>query len=93
MSIEESNRRMPAALASKLYAAGESGMGYEIFKMRMRSGEEFVFVTGNVVDFPDLPEEFSSADIVNVYPHEGREESKKGYRGDATFTWCFYVKA
>jgi len=90
-SIKKSPQRMPAQLASKLYVAGESGMGYEIFKMKMRSGEEFVFVTGNVVDFPDLPSGFTSADIADVLPHQGREESKKGYRGRASFRWCFYV--
>lgn len=77
-SILPSPFRMPAKLATKLYAAGESGMGYEIFKMNMRDGTSYVFITNNVVDFPDLPAGYTSEDIKNVYPHKGREESKLG---------------
>ena len=83
---------MPPELATKLYDAGESGMGYEIFKMSVKSGATFVFVTGNIVDFPDLPDGLTTADIVDVFPHQGREESKDGYRKGAPFKWCFYMK-
>jgi hypothetical protein len=90
--IELSPERMPATLASKLYAAGESGMGYVIFKMKMKDGTSHVFGTGNVVDFPDFPEGYSTDDVEDVFPHQGREESKQGYRRGRSFEWCFYVK-
>src|SRR4051794_35174533 len=48
--VRPSIERMPAPLAKKLYSAGESGMGYEIFTMVLKSGETLVFVTGNIVD-------------------------------------------
>ena len=84
--------RMPARLATKLYSAGESGMGYEIFILEMKDGSDFVFVTNNVVDFPDLPNGYTTTDIQNVHPHKGRERSKLGYRQDKPFKWCYYVK-
>ena len=87
--IEPSAERMPASLATKLYAAGESGMGYEIFRMMMKDGTSHVFVTPNVVDFPDLPEGYTTDDILDVFPHEGRDEH--GLRRAREFTWCFYV--
>jgi hypothetical protein len=90
--IEPSEERMPAFLASKLYAAGESGMGYEIFTMKMKDGTSQVYVTGNIVDFPDFPDGYETKDVDNVYPHQGREESKIGYRQGRSFVWCFYVK-
>ncbi len=90
--IAPSPVRMPATMATQLYEAGESGMGCEIFKMRMRAGTESVFVTGNVVDFPELPPGYHSEDIECVSPHQGCEESKNGYRQGAPFKWCFYVR-
>jgi hypothetical protein len=90
--IEPSAERMPADLASKLYAAGESGMGYVIFRMTMKDGTSHIFVTGNTVDFPDLPNGYTTEDIQNVFPHEGREESKHGYKGQRAFLWCYYKK-
>jgi hypothetical protein len=84
--------RMPAHLASRLYAAGESGMGYEIFTLDLRSGQSLVFVTGNLVDFPDLPEGVTTDDILDVHPHEGRERSQReGYRGSAKFRWLYFL--
>ena len=83
---------MPAHLASKLYAAGESGMGYEIFTMKLTDGTSHVFITGNIVDFPDYPVGHDCRDVVDVFPHQGREESKRGYRRGRDFRWCFYVK-
>ncbi len=83
---------MPARFATKLYAAGESGMGYEIFTMDLRSGENLVFVTGNVVDFPDLPDGVETKDILDIHPHQGRERtSSEGYRGSAEFKWLYYL--
>jgi hypothetical protein len=83
---------MPAHLATKLYAAGESGMGYTIFTMDFRSGDSVVFATGGVVDFPDLPEGLTADDILDVHPHEGRERSQReGYRGSADFKWLFFL--
>ena len=53
--IEESSVRMPPKLATKLYKAGQSGMGYEIFKMKMKSGDVFVFVSATTSNLNKRP--------------------------------------
>ena len=88
--IEMTLERLPAHLASKLYAAGESGMGYQVFRARMSDGACYTFLTGNVVEFPDFPEGYDTNDVQEVYPHEGREELI--LRKSHDFEWCFYVK-
>jgi len=87
--IEPSKERLPAPLATKLYAAGESGMGYMVFKIRFKDGTTCVFLTGGNVDFPDLPEGYSADDVDDVFPHEGRCERMRRGR---SFELCFYVK-
>ena len=71
--VWDSPLRMPVHLAQKLYAAGESGMGYLIYRAITNTGQEFVNLTGSIVDFPGLPEGVMGTDIVDVYPHEGRD--------------------
>lgn len=90
-SIEPTDERLPAALATDLYAAGESGMGYEIFVINMLDGSQPVFVTNNVVDFPDYPDGFDASAAVSVLPHHGRERSRRGFRGSREFEWCYFV--
>jgi hypothetical protein len=91
--IEETPTRMPPRLATKLYRAGETGMGYEIFKMKMKSGERFVFVTNSIVDFPDLPDGYTTGDVARVCPFRGRKGIfiPRCHQG-ASFQWCFYMK-
>ena len=67
-------------------------MGYVIFRTKMKDGTSHIFVTGNIVDFPDYPIGYGADDVKAVYPHEGREESKIGYRQCRTCEWCYYVK-
>ncbi len=71
--IEESPWRIDPDLASRLNMAGESGMGYILFKMRLRDGREFASGAGSIMDFPGLPEGVQGRDVVEVYPHAGRE--------------------
>ena len=85
--------RMPASLATELYSAGESGMGYQLFTMKMKDGTSHVYVTGNIVEFPDFPDGYGTLDIEDVYPHQGREKTKLGYRQARSVEWCFYVKS
>jgi hypothetical protein len=92
--VEESVFRLPAALASQIYAAGESGMGYSLFTVQLASGDDFVCVTGSaLVDFPELPAGIQSKDIVEVLPDCGRERTLAGghYFGSARASWCYFV--
>jgi hypothetical protein len=71
--IEDSPLRLPAELAERIHAAGESGMGYLRFLVRMRDGSTLPFVTGGSADFPAWPPGVSPDDAVDVVPHGGRE--------------------
>jgi hypothetical protein len=72
--IEESPFRLPAKLADKMYKAGESGMGYCVFTLVLKDGRKLPYITGNAVDFPNLPDDVNSSMIIDLLPHEGREE-------------------
>lgn len=90
--VRPSNRRLPAPLAEKLYATGESGMGYILYILELRSKQTFVCVSGGIVDFPALPDGVLTGDILDVHPHEGRERTfREPYLSDSPFTWCDFV--
>lgn len=57
--------RSGSTFASKIYAAGESGMEYQIFLMSFDDGASLVFATGNIVDFPDYPIGYDSRQVVD----------------------------
>ena len=44
-SIRGSPNRLPAGMANKVYAAGETGMGYTIFTVQFRDGSTTAFGT------------------------------------------------
>ncbi|MFT2707556.1 hypothetical protein [Clavibacter zhangzhiyongii] len=71
--IEDSPVRLPAELAERVHTAGETGMGYLRFLVRMRDGSTLPFVTGGMADFPAWPPGAAPADAVDVVPHGGRE--------------------
>ena len=80
--LTECPKRMPAKFARLIKGAGESGMGYHIYVVRLSDGNSFVHVAANLaIDLVDLPAGYTQKDIVGVEPHEGRERSKtEGYR-------------
>jgi hypothetical protein len=85
-AIEESQHRLPAPLANKIYSAGESGMGYFVFTVELRDGTKLPFLTGSAVDFPDWPPGIDPRDAVAVEPHVGRESFRGGDRAPHTGT-------
>jgi hypothetical protein len=94
VTIESSPTRLPASLANKLYAAGESGMGYTIFIVVMSDGSQLPFVTGNAVDFPNWPDGIDPRQAVDVLPHAGgdifRDRAPGPAESSAEYTWCLY---
>src|SRR5579872_1166712 len=56
LSVKEGRSRLPARFADKLYAHGESGMGYYIFTVMFDSGLRQAYLTGGAVDFIPYPE-------------------------------------
>jgi hypothetical protein len=91
--IVPSYKRLPAVLASKLYGAGESGMGYEVFEVSAEGRERFSCVTYNVVDFPALPDGLITPQIHNVYPHRGHQwyGSPRCFDKPPEFIWCYFT--
>ena len=93
-SLAESPRRLPAELANKLYAWGESGMGYTMFTVVLRDGRRLPRVTGNAVDFPVLPEGVTSDDILDVERGAPggyfRNRAPRPEEGVADYAWCLY---
>ncbi len=67
-------------------------MGYQIYTLQFKDGSTKVFVTPNVLDFPDLPEGYAGEDIADAFPHKGRGTTQSGhYRKSADFLFCLYV--
>lgn len=91
--IRESPYRLPVHLARKLYAAGESGMGYLFYRLQFRSQPDVVFLGGNYrFDFPDLPEEYDMRDVVDLKPHDGRDakQAPRSHRCDGIIEFIFH---
>jgi tRNA nucleotidyltransferase (CCA-adding enzyme) len=88
-AIESSPSRLPARFANGLYEAGESGMGYAIFTVVMRDGTRLPFLTGSMVDFPNWPEGVHPLDVIDVLPHEGREQLVE-HQESAPVVWMLY---
>jgi hypothetical protein len=86
--IEESPSRLPPEIADKIYAAGESGMGYCLFTLIFRDGTSKAVVTGNAVDFVRLPRGQTMSDIVDVKPHAGRETADQA--ASLKYHWCLF---
>ena len=66
VTVSASPFRLPAKLANKLYAAGETGMGYLIYVLTLRSGQTIVCASGGIVDFPSLPSGITTEDMIDV---------------------------
>lgn len=86
--LSESPSRLPAALANKLYEAGESGMGYYIFTVVFADGLECAYTSESAVDFILIPEGYTNHDITDVLPHKGR--GSPGMQGTPDYYWCIY---
>jgi hypothetical protein len=91
VEIDDSPTRIPAHVATSIYAAGESGMGYCIFTLVTADGRRIACMTGNAVDWVDLPSGVSPRDVVDVSPQEGRDEVNAGFGvGGSRYAWCLY---
>lgn len=88
--LTESPARMPAKFARLIYNAGESGMGYHIYVVRLSDGASFVHVAANLaIDLVSLPLGYTQKDIMGIDPHEGRQRSRdEGYRSLSDLPWA-----
>lgn len=86
-NITSSPNRLRPELANKLYQAGESGMGYCIFKMIFDNGQTLDVLTGNAVDFVPIPIGLTTDNIIDVLPHAG---SRTNYTNGINYYWCLF---
>lgn len=86
-NVEDSPVRLPARFASEIYRNGESGMGYTIFTVVFSDGSRQACVTGNAVDFVCYPNGKGPNDVVEVCPHEGRDDAPVSA---PKWYWCLY---
>jgi hypothetical protein len=87
VQIHPSPTRLPVQFARQMYAVGESGMGYCIFTLQFSDGTRQAYCTGNLIDFPELPEGKSVRDVVALIPNEGPREQTLGTR---EYYWCLF---
>jgi len=87
-SVMPSEFALPARFANKLYAEGESGMGYTIFTVVFKDGSTVPYGTGNAIDFVTYPEGKGASDVADVLPHTGRE--RNDFMMCPEYTWCLY---
>lgn len=83
--INESERRIPAHLANKMYDGGESAMGGCFFVLVLADGTRIPCAGGNAIDF--APAGVDPASIVDLIPHAGRDEQPWRTPG---YSWCLY---
>jgi hypothetical protein len=89
VEIATSPVRLPAALATKMYDAGETGMGYCLFTVVLDDGTRLACGTGNAVDFVGLPED-AYGRVVDLVPHE-RDGDEVAVQPDlGLHAWCLY---
>ena len=95
-SLRSSPVRVPARFANVLNEAGESGMGYCAFSLELTDGRRLHYVTGNLVDYVNWPEDVSPADVVGVTPHdrnpEWRDRPRRLDEGGAGYEWCLFTR-
>lgn len=89
-TVVESRHRLPAPFARKLYAAGESGMGYTIFTVVFDDGSRIAVQTGNAIDFVNYPVGKGPANVTDVLPHVGRGDPQVS--SAPAYRWCLYAR-
>jgi hypothetical protein len=87
--IQDSPSRLPARFGNEIYRAGESGMGYSVFRVLFADGSNMVVGTGGAVDFVSYPSGKGPSDVVGVRPHEGRGEPMAEH---VDYAWCLFTE-
>jgi hypothetical protein len=87
IQIIESPNRLQQSLANKLYAAGETGMGYCLYKLVLDNGQTIDVCTGNAVDFVPLPQGLTTKNIKDVLPNQA---SRKVFVNAPDYYWCLF---
>lgn len=88
-SVWPSPFQLPPKLAEKVYAHGESGMGFVVFRLVMSDGQAFDFMAGGLAEFVELPAGYGFEDIRELrFPTDWDEFT---LRRTPSFRWCLYT--
>jgi hypothetical protein len=90
VSIAESPSRLPVPIANRIYAAGETGMGYQLFTLIFDDGAELPCLTGNAVDFVALPDHLDVRRVADVQVGVPHGLPVTDYARTAQYAWCLY---
>lgn len=94
--IEESPHRLPAQLATKLYADDETGPGYFEYTAVLADGTMIPCLTGGALDFPLLPDGVSGNAIVGVIRGSSnpawRDRAAAFNQASPEYAWCLYLR-
>ena len=91
--ISSSKNRLPKNFVDKLNSAGESGMGFLVYRVLFSDNSDYIFMAGGVVDFIVLPENKSISDIVDVEPlnHDEVSDLQNLNKLDySNYQWCLF---
>jgi len=88
VAIEESPTRLPPGLANKIFAAGETGMGYFEFGVVLSDGRILEGHSGGSLDFLELPTGIEAGMISDVIPN--RLASRPPDVTGAEYFYCLY---
>jgi len=89
IEIKESPYRLPNRIWIKLNEAGESGMAYHVFTLKFSDDTLYPYLTTEHLDFLDMPEGKTEADISDVIPHHPRETDEQRWH-EAEFGYIYY---
>lgn len=88
IEVRESISRLLPRFANKLYAAGETGMGYNIFTVHFDDGTSTVHSGGNTVDFIQYPPGKSARHVVDVTPFTRDRAFPPDMELRPEYFWC-----
>lgn len=90
VEINESRYRLPYWIWKILEDAGETAMGYLAFTLEFSDGSSSIYASeGYFLDFFEMPEGKTEADILQIIPHHPRESKEKRLH-DAGFGFIHY---
>lgn len=86
-NLSNSCSRLPSEYAIKIYAAGESGMGYHIFSVCFKNRTKVTYLGGGMIDFIKYPDGLTNNDICEVGV---QARADTGYIETRSYLWCLF---
>ena len=89
--VSESPYRLPAMWANVVYAQGETGMDFFMFRVFFRDQTHIDVTIGSTIDFIPYPEGKAAADVTRVAPWKSlRQPFNHTQIRPPEFFWCVF---